>query len=143
MYSLLLTEGVFVRVPVKDCFHFPLRPDQFEKTLDVEEFSVPVAQSVMDEEHGRPPVGTFQEAGEPFSLRLAQQSGGFIRVKQRVENHEAQGGTLDDEHVFAGNLLPRARGMAEYLEEIAAVIMVAQTNINGRLLPQRREQLLE
>src|SRR2546429_8180381 len=65
---LLLTEGVFVRVPVKDCFHFPLRPDQFEKTLDIEEFSVPVAERMMNKKHRRPPVGTFQKAGEPFSL---------------------------------------------------------------------------
>ncbi len=33
--------------------------------------------------------------------------------------------------------------MVENLEEIAAVIMVAQTDVNGRLLAQRREQLLE
>src|SRR6266513_901506 len=45
---LLLAERVFVRVPVKDCLHLPVRPDQLEKTLDVKEFSVPVAERVMN-----------------------------------------------------------------------------------------------
>src|SRR2546429_5786616 len=44
---LLLAEGVFVRVPVKDCFHFLLRPGQLEKTLDVVVFAVPDADRMM------------------------------------------------------------------------------------------------
>src|SRR5438105_3679297 len=74
---VLLAEGVFVRVPVKDCLHFPVRPDQFEKALDVEEFSVPVAERMMNKKDRRTGVRTLQVVSEPLSLRFSEEAGRF------------------------------------------------------------------
>src|SRR6266480_2280601 len=97
----------------------------------------------MNKKHRRPPVGSLQVASEPFSLGFSQEAGRFIRVKQRVEDDEAKRRALDNEHVFAGNLLTRARWVVENLEEMIAVIVVAQPDVNWRLPGQRSEQLLD
>ena len=141
MNSLLLAEGVFVRVPVDDGLDLPVRSNRLKQPLDVQELAIPVAQGVMDEENGRPGVGVLQVAGQPLALRFAQKSGDLVRVKQRVEQDEAQRSAFDHQDVFAGNLLRRALRVLENLEEVIPVIVVAQTDVNRRLLRQRRQQL--
>ena len=76
-------------------------------------------------------------------LGFAKKAGYLVDVQQRVQNDQACRTFLGDQHVLSPDrlLLPRMPG--EYLGEVLAVVMIAESHEDGRLLRNRAEKLLE
>src|ERR1041385_2410661 len=92
---------------VENRFHLPVRLDNTEKCLRIEQFPVRIAQSVVDQQNRGPAVRTGQVLVEPFPLGFSEQASCLVHVKQRIEQDKTDKRMLDNQDMFLGNLLRR------------------------------------
>ncbi len=122
-----------VRVAVDDGLHGRGGLGDFKEPRCVEQRTVAIVKSVVDAEDGR--LGLLGETFfEPVALGFAEETGGAVCLDVGIQGDDFDGSGVDGEDVAVLDGLGVLLRCTEGLEEIGAVVVVAEDRGEGELI---------